>query len=1007
MAGRSRRSIWGGASNPHLIDDDEELDDAETRNRQIEQEAETGRRLAELAAASFNNNIADDDGRASPDSGSDLDQEEWIEEALEGDIAEIIDLTDDDDDASRILIDTLGIREEEHHLGSYRLPSGDKVQAGMTVELGNAHGPHGIQFLRVKAIVRVGWDTEIKIRGLGFKRTREWNGMLPPKLNEVAMVAELRSWTRQQWQEQALVDVEASKIQRVRHLRITNAPFPEHRFEHSEYSDQGKEWVEDNSLLVCRFRYDIHYHANSEKPYEWALIKISEGEADADYRIPDEQNLNRWRGGKVLGGSHNPHGFSQPVIDLDQPSVTAQAPSLSPGQRYTAGDVFAGAGGASRGIERAGLKLEFAVDNWELAVRSMKSNFPQTQIYDMNVYNFITSDDTRRDVDILHLSPPCQFWSPAHTVAGRNDEQNQAVLFSCTDLIAKFRPRLFTVEQTFGLLSPKFTQFFNTFLNGFTVHGYSVRWKIAPLCNYGVPQLRRRLIMIGSAPGERLPPFPLPTHSQDGTGGLKPWATPQSALAHIHLRLNHPLHQRRRPGGKPFVPKAPWDPTRLARTITCSGGQNYHWSGKRDFTLLEYAVLQGFPTWHRFEGSYIKKQIGNAFAPSVVKILYDHLVDWLLTEDGFDKAARQAVRAEIPPDLAPEDFVDLVDSDGDDDDGEELYSPANHVDLTGEDRVDGPEVIFLRSRSVSRAPELQPLPDRRAAEEEDVIVLRSRSVSRAPQPQPARRAVRPRGLSSSLVTLVDLAGGDGDVQMQDSGELSRGRSSVSRAAQQAAVSRNLSSPQGGFVDLAGDDDVQMQEATIAADMRRLTESVEQLNRDVRRLGVQADIYSGSQRDCGQQMEGVVDGGFARERVSVRPVDRTASYAEVQAAGHTASVRNSNEGLGVFIPVVFPMGSEDIQRLGRAASYVEAQAARYSASHQVNRQGVLGFGLGSSRGMDGAVWDPNRASREVDVDMADVEGLSDTETLRDGDVGRRGSDGYRGTPDDPVVLSDGE
>jgi DNA (cytosine-5)-methyltransferase 1 len=307
-------------------------------------------------------------------------------------------------------------------------------------------------------------------------------------------------------------------------------------------------------------------------------------------------------------------------------------------------------------------------------------------------------------------------------VPGQNDEQNQAVLFCCTDLIEKFRPRLFTVEQTFGILSPKFREFFNTFINGFAIHGYSVRWKILHLSSYGVPQLRKRLIMIGSAPGERLPPFPPPTHSKDGAGGLKPWATPPSVLAPIPPTLANPLHRphlRRRFD----PPKAPWDPTRLARTITCSGGQNYHWSGERDFTLLEYAVLQGFPTWHRFEGQYVKKQIGNAFAPSVVKILYEHLVEWLLKEDGFEASARRGGRAGVPVGLAPGDLVDLVDG-GD---------------------------------------------DVRMEEEEEVVeVVGSRSVGEVRRQEPVRRAVVPGALSLPQgAAYVDLDGDD-DVQMQGS-----------------------------------------------------------------------------------------------------------------------------------------------------------------------------------------------------------------------------------------------
>jgi hypothetical protein len=58
-------------------------------------------------------------------------------------------------------------------------------------------------------------------------------------------------------------------------------------------------------------------------------------------------------------------------------------------------------------------------------------------------------------------------------------------------------------------------------------------------------------------------------------------------------------------------------------------------------------------------------------------------------------------------------------------------------------------------------------------------------------------------------------------------------------------------------------------------------------------------------------------------------------------------------------------------------------------------------------VNGVVWELNRAAREQDVDMPDVEDLSDTETLRDGEAGCRGNDGYRGTPDDPVDLLDEE
>lgn len=80
-------------------------------------------------------------------------------------------------------------------------------------------------------------------------------------------------------------------------------------------------------------------------------------------------------------------------------------------------------------------------------------------------------------------------------------------------------------------------------------------------------------------------------------------------------------------------------------------------------------ALQGFPTWHRFRGRYIKKQIGNAFAPSVVKILYDHLVAWLLQQDGFDPAVRRRLCTELPDDLPHDNDVVLDDDCEGDGDG--------------------------------------------------------------------------------------------------------------------------------------------------------------------------------------------------------------------------------------------------------------------------------------------------------------------------------------------------
>lgn len=168
--------------------------------------------------------------------------------------------------------------------------------------------------------------------------------------------------------------------------------------------------------------------------------------------------------------------------------------------------------------------------------------------------------------------------------------------------------------------------------------------KIVSLVDYGLPQTRKRLIMIGACPGEQLPPWPPATHSATPVGGQKPFVTEAQAIQNLNRRRVS-LHDvttalvRNSPprdGNSPF-----------SKTITCSGTQGaYHFSGLRDYTLREIACLQGFPVSHEFQGTKtaIKKQIGNAFPSCVVKVIYEHLRDWLKRVDGVQGVSAHAIR---------------------------------------------------------------------------------------------------------------------------------------------------------------------------------------------------------------------------------------------------------------------------------------------------------------------------------------------------------------------------
>ena len=631
----------GTPNDPYVIDDEEEgLEDSINHGSRVAAMISQLQDMRDWWRPSISGRARSDGN--SPDQ-SELFNELELEERVAEDLANFIDLTEDDD-PPRVPVPKLGVPCEQRELESYNHIQGMVFRQGVTVELKYPE-PGGMAFLRVLSVVQSfspDGRNEIKLQGWPYLRARSLRGELPCKLNEVVLLSRMDSGSKAPWEHQSVIEISINEVKTIRELRMTNAPFPEHRFDPEVYENLGKCWMECNGPLVCRYRREAWYTARSDRPREWALVRLTEEEADSRYRWEDRTLLNRWRGGKVPGGSH-PSGL---VFDLEK-DVANDQPHLQPGQRYTAGDIFAGAGGASRGIERAGLHLLYSLDHWEPAASSLRLNFPKTDVYECDVTDFIKDPTIRYTTDILHLSPPCQFWSPAHTVAGKNDEANIDVLFSCEHLIKKLRPRLFTVEQTFGIVHSRFSEYFATLIHGFTCSGYSVRWKVVVLANYGVPQSRKRLIMIGSAPGEKLPPFPPPTHSKDGSNNLPRWVTPKDALEKVkHITAEDNKHHSR----KRFEsPKPRWDPSQMAKTITCGGGQNYHWNGKRDFTKLEYAVLQGFPTWHKFKDVAVKKQIGNAFAPNVVRVFYRHLVRWLLEQDGFETGASAPLPAEGTP----------------------------------------------------------------------------------------------------------------------------------------------------------------------------------------------------------------------------------------------------------------------------------------------------------------------------------------------------------------------
>ncbi|KAL7928481.1 S-adenosyl-L-methionine-dependent methyltransferase [Trichoderma chlorosporum] len=563
--------------------------------------------------------------------GGDDDEEGDVEDVVELFEEEVIDLT-----GHELENGAYGqLHEGELPVEKYRDPlSGTQFLRGDFIQVRNVElGTYEIEFVQIQVIARDRFG-RYKIRGTPFVRTRKLQGKLPKKSNEICMILHIQRGNSGEELPPVLVDVSTTSIVKKRELVITNAVYPEHGYNAAHLgSTSGNEETqqrraESHGSLVCRWKFTIYFtmqrQSRATRPEEEVLERVQFDDVPISrYRVSDETLCNQWRGGRTKGGSWPQSGSR--IVDLESRPFLGGATQSSSnrriGQKYTFFDSFSGAGGVSRGAQSSGFKVQMSVDEF---IRTTK--------------------DRLMRVDVLHLSPPCQYFSPAHTRECAHDDTNIFALFGCHELINKLRPRLVTLEQTFGITHERHHQYLRALIGDYTQLGYSVRWKVVRLCTWGLAQDRKRLIILAAAPGEKLPPFPEPTHSENGVGGLEPYTSIRKAISSI--RVGDDLHNL--DNVKYYRPRrAPLDLDRLAGTITTGGSEVYYPDGTRDFTLREYASIQGFPKYHKFIGTKtcIRKQIGNAFPSNTVRVLYRHLENWLLEQD--EMTPYQAIAANV------------------------------------------------------------------------------------------------------------------------------------------------------------------------------------------------------------------------------------------------------------------------------------------------------------------------------------------------------------------------
>jgi DNA (cytosine-5)-methyltransferase 1 len=290
--------------------------------------------------------------------------------------------------------------------------------------------------------------------------------------------------------------------------------------------------------------------------------------------------------------------------------------------------LFSGAGGLDLGFIKAGHEVVWANDFFKEACLTYKKN-----IGDHIVCADISSipSDEIPDHDLLIGGFPCQGFSVANTKRNKNDSRN-ALYLQLLRVLKEKKPKYFLAENVKGILSLEKGEVFRIIVKDFEASGYSVKFKLLNAADYGVPQKRERVIIIGIKKGCNLPEvtFPEPTHSSLPEKGLKKWVSIGKALSKIpdpdkdHALTNH-TYSKFKLKFNGYIGNRFVDPDQPAPTVTARGDEKggvvvlHHPSNMRRMTARELASTQSFPLEFEFIGnrSCVYRQIGNAVPPQL------------------------------------------------------------------------------------------------------------------------------------------------------------------------------------------------------------------------------------------------------------------------------------------------------------------------------------------------------------------------------------------------------